>query len=768
MVCFSLALRLPCYAQALLKENKKTRCMLRIMLGVIDQDAIRDIGFDQSSVQTPSFFFSPLLSHFPFDTLETLLNQNPLGTPMGARLRGRCMEVGVVHLILACISVFGHHDTRKFIPGVYQDVLKVANLSQQHMFGGGRASKGTLRQRATAPSNHPNEAQMQGGSQEKMPSYWAKGTGFGTGSTASNWDAAHLLMRQKVEEEHVTNLMKVLASLIEIKGEQAITTQTTSQEDQATQPTKQPHTLPDGLPELLSHSCLVPALSSYLRNDSVLDMACHVPIHRSFLQVLQAVSLHPSLIPILLPPTPSSPPHDLPSSSSSSSISSLLEKMKKCVDTYANRLKVNTEKQKAATTTTTTNPSTSTTAVTTTAVTTTASTSDHDDSEGLAQLIPIIQETSVMVNKAILQHLTATGSISKGARKKASASSFMTASVIGRMSESQEEKYISVMKNLQYDTYRMVVDEDDAIKFSVPHHYEAKVRATGEVSSALRARRLAQETVTLSTSLPLSLGSSVFVRCDEERLDVMKVLITGPTDTPYSNGCFEFDVFFPADYPHSPPLINMQTTGGNSIRFNPNLYNDGKVCLSIINTWHGRPEEKWNSQSSSLLQVLVSIQSLILVHEPYFNEPGYERSKGTSTGTASSREYDANIRQATVRWGILEMIRNPPAVFKQIIHWHLWLKREEILAEVMGWLVEMESFCGEKRVGKNISMSLASLKKHYNQLKIEFDKMEVPEEVGAWEFHLTSSEEEEEDGEGGGIGVADDGGGIFFEVGDKS
>lgn len=79
-------------------------------------------GFDQSSVQTPSFFFSPLLSHFPFDTLETLLNQNPLGTPMGARLRGRCMEVGVVHLILACISVFGHHDTRKFIPGVYQDV----------------------------------------------------------------------------------------------------------------------------------------------------------------------------------------------------------------------------------------------------------------------------------------------------------------------------------------------------------------------------------------------------------------------------------------------------------------------------------------------------------------------------------------------------------------------------------------------------------------------------------------------------------------------
>lgn len=39
------------------------------------------------------------------------------------------------------------------------------------------------------------------------------------------------------------------------------------------------------------------------------------------------------------------------------------------------------------------------------------------------------------------------------------------------------------------------------------------------------------------------------------------------------------------------------------VRFNPNLYNDGKVCLSVLNTWHGRPEERWNPETSSLLQV---------------------------------------------------------------------------------------------------------------------------------------------------------------------
>lgn len=60
------------------------------------------------------------------------------------------------------------------------------------------------------------------------------------------------------------------------------------------------------------------------------------------------------------------------------------------------------------------------------------------------------------------------------------------------------------------------------------------------------------------------------------------------------------------------------------------------------------------------------MQSLILVAEPYFNEPGYERSRGTPSGTQSSREYDGNIRQASVKWAMLEQIRNPSPCFKEV------------------------------------------------------------------------------------------------------
>ena len=65
-------------------------------------------------------------------------------------------------------------------------------------------------------------------------------------------------------------------------------------------------------------------------------------------------------------------------------------------------------------------------------------------------------------------------------------------------------------------------------------------------------------------------------------------------------------------------------------------------------------------------KVLVSIQSLILVSEPYFNEPGYERSRGTPAGTASSVEHDSNIKQAAVKWGMLETLKKCSPCFKEV------------------------------------------------------------------------------------------------------
>jgi ubiquitin-conjugating enzyme E2 Z len=86
-------------------------------------------------------------------------------------------------------------------------------------------------------------------------------------------------------------------------------------------------------------------------------------------------------------------------------------------------------------------------------------------------------------------------------------------------------------------------------------------------------------------------------------------------------------VQFPEDYPSSAPQIVFLTTNGGKTRFNPNLYADGKVCLSILGTWRGESGEQWSSVQNCQ-SVMVSIQSL-MDDKPYHNEPGFEKVRAS-------------------------------------------------------------------------------------------------------------------------------------------
>ncbi|XP_026317784.1 (E3-independent) E2 ubiquitin-conjugating enzyme UBE2O [Hyposmocoma kahamanoa] len=125
--------------------------------------------------------------------------------------------------------------------------------------------------------------------------------------------------------------------------------------------------------------------------------------------------------------------------------------------------------------------------------------------------------------------------------------------------------------------------------------------------------------------LKSDLPPGVWVRGYEDRIDLLSVMIAGPTKTPYEDGLFVFDVQLGGEYPRAPPLCHYHSYCTD--RLNPNLYEDGKVCVSLLGTWSGRGVEVWG-KDSSLLQVIVSLQGLILNAEPYFNEAGYERQKG--------------------------------------------------------------------------------------------------------------------------------------------
>ena len=134
---------------------------------------------------------------------------------------------------------------------------------------------------------------------------------------------------------------------------------------------------------------------------------------------------------------------------------------------------------------------------------------------------------------------------------------------------------------------------------------------------------------------------------DQGNITKIHALIIGPADTPYEGGFFHFFIRCPPDYPIRPPKVRLLTTGSGTVRFNPNLYKNGKVCLSILGTWSGPP---W-SASQSISSVLISIQSL-MSEKPYHNEPGYEQERRPG----DSKKYNDCIIHESLRVAVCQML----------------------------------------------------------------------------------------------------------------
>ena len=110
---------------------------------------------------------------------------------------------------------------------------------------------------------------------------------------------------------------------------------------------------------------------------------------------------------------------------------------------------------------------------------------------------------------------------------------------------------------------------------------------------------------------------------NEENILEGHALIIGPENTPYAYGYYLFRFIFPATYPYDPPRLVYLTNDGIT-RFNPNLYRNGKVCISLLNTWPGNQGEQWSS-TQNISSILLSLCT-VLNDTPLLNEPNIHRS----------------------------------------------------------------------------------------------------------------------------------------------
>ncbi|MCP9263176.1 Baculoviral IAP repeat-containing protein [Dirofilaria immitis] len=476
-----------------------------------------------------------------------------------------------------------------------------------------------------------------------------KGVGYGHGSTRSRWNIERTVEERLIREEHLIWLLNAVTAYIYCASPDFSTDEYLHFID------RYPVHVSKPVVRELGESAIIPLLEYHLNNDSVFDVSEHMELYQALLETAAAMSVVPALVPYLVHPI----------NCSRSIAKDLILRFSNIMASYPNSFKA----QKGSL-----------------------------DLRFIDFIAKAQQYSQIMI--ASTYRYEQGIPVEQRVRTAAIRIEDSEAVLMGHCNEemSTEKENLSViyhktLKNIQVQTFRFIGDYG---KLSVPFTFKKEIRNVNPFSSSLkeRTKRIAKELASMPNSLPLNASNSIFVCVDEERCDIVKVLISGPDDTPYQNGLFEFDVFFPTSYPFSPPKCAFLTTGDGNVRFNPNLYNDGKICLSILGTWEGRPEEKWSAHCS-LLQVLISIQGLIFVKEPYFNEPGFEKYQGTEKGDGYSKRYNLQIEYATLTYAIREQVKNSPPYFKDVIKRHFWLKRHSVIEQAQNWLREMSKYTTE-------------------------------------------------------------------------
>ncbi|GMY27933.1 isoform 2 of probable ubiquitin-conjugating enzyme e2 24 [Fagus crenata] len=222
------------------------------------------------------------------------------------------------------------------------------------------------------------------------------------------------------------------------------------------------------------------------------------------------------------------------------------------------------------------------------------------------------------------------------------------------------------LKVASFNRFDVVSDESD-------HYYHGNKKNGRDcfITRASKAhKKIMQEWKILEKNLP----DSIFVRVYENRIDLLRAVIVGAAGTPYHDGLYFFDFFFPSDYPTRPPQVYYRSYG---LRLNPNLYANGRVCLSLLNTWTGTKSEKWNPDESTVLQILLSIQGLVLNEKPYFNEPGHA-VLGRTIWEKRSQAYNEDVFVLSCKT-MLFLLRKPPKNFEVFVKNHFLERAEKIL-----------------------------------------------------------------------------------------
>ncbi|KAI0474081.1 ubiquitin-conjugating enzyme/RWD-like protein [Xylariaceae sp. FL0804] len=156
------------------------------------------------------------------------------------------------------------------------------------------------------------------------------------------------------------------------------------------------------------------------------------------------------------------------------------------------------------------------------------------------------------------------------------------------------------------------------------------------MATPLCLKRMTKERCELEKENP-----DYWVNFKDDNLLKFEAYVLGPEDTLYQHKLIKLIFEIPNNYPMQPPKVKfVQHSGG---RIHPNLYVEGKVCLSILGTWPGDP---WIF-GMTCNTVLITIRSL-LDNQPYKHEPGQR----------DNLSFNKYVEYSTWRCLLIDYLRN--------------------------------------------------------------------------------------------------------------
>lgn len=174
------------------------------------------------------------------------------------------------------------------------------------------------------------------------------------------------------------------------------------------------------------------------------------------------------------------------------------------------------------------------------------------------------------------------------------------------------------------------------------------------------------------------LSNDYLVWYDESNLNKVYSLIKCPYDSLYKHKFLRLDFDIPENYPHAPPTVTCLKY--DTSRIHPNIYEDGKCCSTILNTWPSE-NEKWTS-SMGIESIILAFMSF-LDNTPYKHEPGGR----------DDPSYSVYVRYQSWSTLLLKYLQNEKIdIFIEYLYKYIQIHFDDILDELYTYkeLYEMD------------------------------------------------------------------------------